>query len=152
MSSFERGSSWATSSHAVQTETKEFSVPRFSFCRSVTSISVTCFLAGLWFVICDFSSSTYFVSCPFMSYRVRSYGTQIETVVASRHRLCGAGCRQERAGGSRPKLAMWPHDSPQTSTNHWQFHTTFTRHYIYIYTHFICIYTLHTIYVHIYIY
>ena len=30
MSSFERGSSWATSSHAVQTGTKEFSVPRSS--------------------------------------------------------------------------------------------------------------------------
>ena len=67
MSSFERGSSWATSSHAVRTETKEFPVPRSSVSEGRWfTVWFVSYLEGKS-LICDLSS-TYFVSCPFMSY------------------------------------------------------------------------------------
>ena len=111
MNSFERGSSWATSSHAVQNRNEGvFGSSVFSFWRSLIH-SVICFLSGrkefdLWFVFNLFCLMSIHVLHLVGPMRLKL------SFSASRHRLCGAGCRQERAGGiSRYLLVLGLHQS-----------------------------------------
>ena len=99
MSSFERGSSWATSSHAVQTETKEFSVPRSSVSEGRWFTVWFVFLSGrkefdLWFVFNLFCLMSIHVLHLVGPMRLKL------SFSASRHRLCG---------GRVPPRARWRH-------------------------------------------